>query len=251
MKLRTAVLMLLIPVGALFADPMIENVQQALKDEGFYYGEITGNKDADTTAAIRRYQIRNGLQITGDLNDETLKALGVNSSGGRAIVKAAPTAAPETSDLKAEPETRQPQRPTEPQGPTNPLTGQPFPEPRRDRQPPPTSYDAGPPRLSGNFAGTPYESSPPAVQQDVILSAETILARRGLYRGPIDGQFGPDLEFSLRAYQSRARLPVTGRLDLDTLAALQLLPGGNEPVYIPRRRPFEKPPVRGVWIHEP
>ncbi len=251
MKLRTAVLMLLIPVGALFADPVIENVQQALKDEGFYYGEITGNRDADTTAAIRRYQIRNGLQITGDLNDETLKALGVNSSGGRAIVKAAPTAAPETSDLKAEPETRQPQRPTESQGPTNPLTGQPFPEPRQDRQPPPISYDAAPPRLSGNFAGTPYESSPPAVQRDVILSAETILARRGFYRGPIDGRFGPDLEFSLRAYQSRVRLPVTGRLDLDTLAALQLLPGGNAPVYVPRRRPFEKPPVRGVWIHEP
>lgn len=219
MKLRTAALILLIPVGALLADPRIESVQQALKDEGFYYGEITGNKDAETTAAIRRYQIRNGLQITGDLNDETLKALGVNSSGGRAIVKASPTAAPDTSDLKTELEPREPQRPTEPQGPTNPLTGQPFPEPRQDRQlPPPQNYDAVPTRPTGNFAGTPYESAPPTVQHDVILSAEAILARRGLYRGPIDGQLGPDLEFSLRAYQSRVRLPVTGRLDLDTLA---------------------------------
>jgi peptidoglycan hydrolase-like protein with peptidoglycan-binding domain len=251
MKIRTAALVLLIPVGALFADPRIESVQQALKDEGFYYGEITGNKDADTTAAIRRYQIRNGLQISGDLNDETLKSLGVESSGGRAIVKASPTVAPDTSDLKAEPEPREPQRPTEPQGPTNPLNGQPFPEPRQDRQPPPPqNYDAVPPRPSGNFAGTPYELAPLAAQHDVILSAETILARRGLYRGPIDGQLGPDFEFSLRAYQARVHLPVTGKLDLGTLAALQLLPGGNAPVYVPRRRPFREPPVRGEWIPE-
>ena len=45
MKLRTAILILLASAGATFADPMIENAQQALKDQGFYYGEITGNKD--------------------------------------------------------------------------------------------------------------------------------------------------------------------------------------------------------------
>ena len=78
MKLRTLVL-LLISGGTLLADPLIENAQQALKDQGFYYGEMTGNKDADTTAAIRRYQIRNGLQITGELNDETIKSLGVSA----------------------------------------------------------------------------------------------------------------------------------------------------------------------------
>ena len=80
MKLRIAALLLLVSAGIVRADQTVENVQQALKDQGFYYGEVTGQKDADTTAAIRRYQIRNGLQITGDLNDETLKALGVDSS---------------------------------------------------------------------------------------------------------------------------------------------------------------------------
>ena len=250
MKIRFAVLILLGSVGAVLADPIIENVQQALKDEGFYYGEITGNKDADTSAAIRRYQIRNGLQITGDLNDETLKALGVNSSGGRAVVKASPTAPPDKSDLKAP--LKQEPEPEQTQEPTNPLTGQPFPQPRQGSQPPPApDEDVAPPRAgAGNFAGTPYETAPPEVQRNIIVSAETFLARKGLYRGPIDGFLGPDLEFSLRAYQSRARLPVTGRLDLETLAALQLLPGGNGPVYVPRRRPAHETPVRGEWIHE-
>src|SRR4051812_2162497 len=106
MKLRLATLALLSMMAiSVRADDLIQNVQQALKDDGFYYGEVTGTKDADTTAAIRRYQIRNGLQITGELNDETLKSLGVNSSG-RAVMKASPTTAPQkpespnTSDLR-------------------------------------------------------------------------------------------------------------------------------------------------------
>src|SRR5437870_12033533 len=128
MKLRVAILVLISSVGSLWADQAIQNVQQALKDQGFYYGEITGTKDADTTAAIRRYQIRNGLQITGDLNDETLKSLGVNSSGAPSgpITKASPTAAPRI--------TRDPQ-PTDSEvearensGPTRPLTRQPLPD---------------------------------------------------------------------------------------------------------------------------
>src|SRR6267143_6126803 len=132
MKLPSAILMLVAALAvSAQADQLTQNVQQALKDQGFYYGEVTGEKDAATTAAIRRYQIRNGLQITGDLNDETLKSLGVDSSGARAIVKASPTPAPappETSDLRAQPR--------ESSAPTNPLTGQPFPEPQQDRQVP-------------------------------------------------------------------------------------------------------------------
>ena len=56
-------------------------MQQALKDEGFYYGEVNGDMNANLTAAIRRYQIRNGLQVSGELNDETLRSLGIKSSG--------------------------------------------------------------------------------------------------------------------------------------------------------------------------
>src|SRR5436305_1051848 len=231
------------------ADDLIRNVQEALKDQGFYYAEITGTKDSDTTAAIRRYQIRNGLQITGDLNQETLKSLGVDSSGVQAIVRASPiqapaaSVAPKTSDLREERR--------ENSTPTNPLTGQPFPEPPQDRQlPVRPDYEPVPTHPAENFAGTPFEASPPRMQQNVIISAKNILARQGFYRGMIDGIAGPELEFSLRAYQSRVRLPVTGRLDLETLAALQLLPGANAPIYTPRRRPSREAPVRGEWIPE-
>src|SRR5437763_14278045 len=65
--------------GAARADQTIQSVQQALTDQGFYYGNVTGEKSAETTAAIRRYQIRNGLQVTGEINSETLRSLNVSS----------------------------------------------------------------------------------------------------------------------------------------------------------------------------
>src|SRR3954470_15692173 len=78
-RLFVTALVFLVASSAAWADPAIESAQQKLKDSGFYYGEINGKKDADTTAAIRRYQIRNGLQITGELNAETQHSLGLTS----------------------------------------------------------------------------------------------------------------------------------------------------------------------------
>src|SRR6184192_4879139 len=66
--------------GAARADQTVQSVQQALKDQGFYYGNVTGEKSAETTAAVRRYQIRNGLQVTGEMNPETLHSLNLKSN---------------------------------------------------------------------------------------------------------------------------------------------------------------------------
>src|SRR5439155_8231477 len=85
MKNKLAALIFLGSVMVVRADQMIESVQQALKDQGFYYGEITGETNANLTAAIRRYQIRNGLQVNGELNSETLLSLGINSSAFRQL----------------------------------------------------------------------------------------------------------------------------------------------------------------------
>lgn len=62
--------------GRALANEQVRDVQSELKGLGFYYGEINGQTTAETTAAIRRYQIRNGLEVTGTLTAETLAALG-------------------------------------------------------------------------------------------------------------------------------------------------------------------------------
>jgi peptidoglycan hydrolase-like protein with peptidoglycan-binding domain len=62
------------------ADETIRTVQTRLKTGGFYFGEITGRYDSDTAAAVTRYQIRNGLKITGKLDPQTTYALGVTET---------------------------------------------------------------------------------------------------------------------------------------------------------------------------
>ena len=63
-------------VGAGGAEENVRAVQTKLSDEGCYFGEIDGTYSSDFSAALSRYQIRNGLPITGQLDAETSKALG-------------------------------------------------------------------------------------------------------------------------------------------------------------------------------
>src|SRR5438034_11701700 len=81
MTTKIAAVIFLGSVMLIRADQLVERAQQALKDQGFYYGEVTGEMNANVTAAVRRYQIRNGLQVSGELNSETLQSLGIDSSG--------------------------------------------------------------------------------------------------------------------------------------------------------------------------
>ena len=62
------------------ADDTISAVQTRLKAGGFYFGEINGRYDSETAAGVTRYQIRNGLQITGKLDQPTRYALGVSAT---------------------------------------------------------------------------------------------------------------------------------------------------------------------------
>src|SRR5207247_9617567 len=86
-------------VGSMRADQTIQSVQQALAHQSFYYGNATGEKSAETTAAIRRYQIRNGLQVTGEINPETLRSLNVssNSASSRQVTPTSPVTQPTPS----------------------------------------------------------------------------------------------------------------------------------------------------------
>lgn len=64
-------------IAASAADDSVRVAQTKLKEQGFYFGQVDGVLSSDFSAAVTRYQIRNGLQITGNLNAETSKALGV------------------------------------------------------------------------------------------------------------------------------------------------------------------------------
>src|SRR4029453_3552643 len=63
-------------VASVSADDNVREVQEKLRDGGFYSGQIDGAYSPQLSAALTRYQIRNGLPITGQLDVDTSKALG-------------------------------------------------------------------------------------------------------------------------------------------------------------------------------
>jgi peptidoglycan hydrolase-like protein with peptidoglycan-binding domain len=244
MKITTAAVIFMGSMMLMRADQLVESVQQALKDEGFYYGEVNGDLNANLTAAIRRYQIRNGLQVSGELNDETLRSLGIKSSGSSHPTTKPASPTPAGESVPSGPHSDE----TDAATPAPPV--QPFSNEPQDQQVFP-STPMGPASSPGAvFADTPFQTAPPGIQRNVIVSAQIVLARYGLYREQIDGIYGPAMELSLRAYQAEMRLPMTGRLDLETLAALRLVPGRRQQFhnpYRPRMRPPPGPPIRGQW----
>ncbi len=64
-------------VGVAWADENVKAVQSRLKKDGLYRGQASGEYDSETAAAVTRFQIRNGLAITGKLDAETARALGL------------------------------------------------------------------------------------------------------------------------------------------------------------------------------
>jgi peptidoglycan hydrolase-like protein with peptidoglycan-binding domain len=58
-----------------WAEQNVRIVQEKLREAGLYFGEIDGAYSSELAAALGRYQIRNGLPITGQLDEETGKAL--------------------------------------------------------------------------------------------------------------------------------------------------------------------------------
>src|SRR5213080_4663030 len=149
-------------VGSVHADQTTQSVQQALQDQGFYYGNVTGEKSAETTAAVRRYQIRNGLQVTGEMNPETLRSLNVNSNVA-ASSQSKPAVAQQNTNAV---------RPVE--------------TPRVDQnsvQQPPNAPDHQP-EMNPTFPGAPYQSASPRMNKRLVIAeVQRQLISRGYYQG--------------------------------------------------------------------
>ena len=249
---RTACLLLLCSAAILRADDLTKSVQAELKELGFFYAEVNGSPGAETTAAIRRFQIRNGYEITGTLTPETLKGLGLGEKEAPAKPAPVPLKKDEPVHLRRDETVQESDRnflrqeTAKQRSARDPSTVSP-PVPLT---PPP---DPGRADYTHIFAGTPYESAPAEVQASTLRKAQSILSRGGFYRAPIDGEPGPATEEALLRFQRRQNLVMTGRLDLETLSVMSLLPRRNEAV---GARPFTAPKgsryaprvLRGIWI---
>jgi peptidoglycan hydrolase-like protein with peptidoglycan-binding domain len=243
----------LVAVAGAMADDQVKSAQETLKAQGFYTGPVDGELNPDTGKAIRRFQIRSGIDATGKLDEATVKAL--NESG-----------APSAPESNATPEPVAPPPPqTAPSTPANPPPAAPSQEqdnylrnmrpqgaapvqPRTGTVPARPGGDAAFARL---YDRTPFSNAPREVQVDTLRKAQSILVRSGLYSGPVDGRPSPDFEEALVRYQSKRDLPRTGRMDIDTLAQMHLLPVSRiplKPFHGGAGAPPQRGPVRGVEV---
>jgi len=241
---------------SLYADEQLRAVQQALKDQGFYYGEVDGEEGVETNAAVRRYQIRNGLQVTGKLNAETLAAMKIGNAEAPAPPPPA-VAQDETTTTETRRTAPPPPQPEVAESDRNFLR-EPASHPPATKEPDDDTRTSPSSNFATIFRHTPYEIAPPEVQRSTLKRAQSQLATEGFYRGIVDGEPGPETERALAAFQREADLPPTGRLDMDTLAEMRLLPSRHvvmprrvlpfaereEPIVVPPRRVY-----RGIWVH--
>ena len=183
------------------ADQTIQSVQQALKDQGFYYGNVTGDKSAETTAALRRYQIRNGLQVTGETDPETLRSLNVSSNSSSSSQPTSKPAVTQSNTARPDDRSRVGQNSS-----------------RGSSSEPDRRFETNP-----AFAGARYQSAPRWINERIIVAeVQRQLMSRGYYRGRIDGRYGRRTGFAMRAFQLGSGLLPTGQLDPRTLDALGL-----------------------------
>jgi peptidoglycan hydrolase-like protein with peptidoglycan-binding domain len=207
--------------NSLWADDLTRAIQQRLKDQGFYYGEVDGQGGDETSAAIRRYQIRHGLKVTGQLNDETLHALGLATNGGSRPVPGyqqdeGPVGGPPNGPYYRPPPGQYDGRSLpQPEGP----------EDYNQMQPPPYVAPGVITSLPRLFAGTIYERAPAQIQENVLYAVQGELMRRGFFRGVIDGRPGAATSNAILRLQQNEGLPVSGRLDNETLNDLGAFPG--------------------------
>ncbi|MGK7867062.1 peptidoglycan-binding domain-containing protein [Falsiroseomonas sp. E2-1-a20] len=84
------------PPPLTYAQPLgpeaVNRVQDRLRQAGAYSGRVDGIWGPDSQTALERYQQRNGLQVTGQLNQATATVLGLNPAElvGGAPAPAAP-----------------------------------------------------------------------------------------------------------------------------------------------------------------
>lgn len=97
------------PIIAADAPEDLERFQTLLKNQGFHYGAVDGVPGPETTAAIKRFQIQNGLPVTGDLDATTREAILRGSDSGSPGAPP-PSARPTQIPLPSPPPLSQPAR---------------------------------------------------------------------------------------------------------------------------------------------
>ena len=186
-------------LSSVAANDNVRAVQTKLKDGGFYFGEIDGAFSSDLSAAMTRFQIRNGLQVSGQLDEETSKALGVTAAVTSTTPEAATTSETWRRLRKSDREflAKQPSAPTRasqaPTAPSPKATAAPV----DDATASPDAEQADPqPSYTAQNRGPAIQPGQSAESVTMSLNTERLRDYVGAFvLAGLDPQVGAELEF--------------------------------------------------------
>jgi peptidoglycan hydrolase-like protein with peptidoglycan-binding domain len=210
----------------------IRHVQQTLQTRGFRAGPPDGVMGPATRNAIKQFQQSQNLEMTGQLNRQTLVALGVQPDTMRGASARVDAYGPAT--IRKVQQTLN-NRGFE-AGPVDGTIGASLQAALRDFQ---KSENLEPTGMLNQQTlaalGLPNEPVvvveqrapifvvPPA--SATVRHVQQALNQRGFQAGPPDGVMGPATQSALRNFQSSANLQPTGRINQPTLSALGVQAG--------------------------
>src|SRR5215213_4167769 len=83
-------LLLLLSTAAIYGDERVRQVQEELRRRNLYFGDIDGTATPELANALRRYQARKGIGVTGTIDDATATSLDLQPRTAKVQRPAAP-----------------------------------------------------------------------------------------------------------------------------------------------------------------
>jgi peptidoglycan hydrolase-like protein with peptidoglycan-binding domain len=222
--IATALLSIGVPVSAadsIYVDAnMVRKAQRVLTQQGFRTG-VDGMMGPRTQAAIRGFQKARDLEPTGQLNRQTLVALGLQPSASAGSTDPEPQYSAQTIRSAQETLNHRGYKAGPPNGQLTQQTRNAI----RAFQKSENLEDTG--RLNpGTLGALGVLTGEPATSSDLVRRVQQALNSRGFHPGLVDGKLGDETRTALRAFQKAENLEATGLPNRRTLAAL----GIDEPL---------------------
>jgi peptidoglycan hydrolase-like protein with peptidoglycan-binding domain len=166
-------------------------MQRALTARNLYQGEIDGVWGAKTESALRNFQTQSGLEATGEMNDSTAQALGLDMSRSGTAPNERQTVSGTDNAVQTAP----------------PTTG----------TAPPTTGTATP-HAQANLEDGRTNVQLSSLSQEQGREMQQRLQLLGYYNGPVDGKIGEGTRNALNRYfQRQAELARQGVISNATI----------------------------------
>lgn len=186
----------------------ITEVQKALNEKGFHAANVDGEMGEETSKALRNFQENEGITASGELNKETLDALGVDIDVKQAQEESevAPVEEQQDASMEKQEQTDHSEHPEKQES----ESVVPQEQQESEMQQPQEQQESA------------SVSSPSPLNSDQVTELQQALNEKGYDAGNVDGIIGPETRGAIESFQQEKGITASGELNQETIDALGL-----------------------------